>query len=395
MRDSEHLVMPKLGLTMQEGTIASWRVRPGQRFAAGEIVVVIETDKIANDVEAPAAGVLDEILHEEGASVPVSEPIARWHLEQAPVRAAVHAAAGSPAIHRLEQVDARAEAPRRDDERRSQEQHGAAPRRLATPYARRLARDLGVALVGLEGSGPNGRIKAQDVLRARQLAPDAPVENVNVADAGAQRVAADQAHAITPAPQRALRSKQDPAPRALSLAQTEIATAGLRQIEARLPPGEQQAVRLALIAMGCARAFPMAGGTVAVQLAEAEGLRALEVPQDGRPVLRELVAVLGAAMRNALDRPAARVTGGAILIIPAEPHIGLFAPAAPAGWPAALGVAAEQEKLRRLGTGEIESMGTQLLALSYDAAHIEDRDAMRFLATLKELLEEPLLLLAA
>jgi acetyl/propionyl-CoA carboxylase alpha subunit len=50
-------VMPKLGLTMTEGTVARWGVAPGSRFAAGDIIVVVETDKIAYDVEAPAPGV--------------------------------------------------------------------------------------------------------------------------------------------------------------------------------------------------------------------------------------------------------------------------------------------------------------------------------------------------
>ena len=56
MGDVADLLMPKLGLTMTEGTVARWLVSPGQRFSAGDTIVIIETDKIANDVEAPASG---------------------------------------------------------------------------------------------------------------------------------------------------------------------------------------------------------------------------------------------------------------------------------------------------------------------------------------------------
>ncbi len=70
--------MPKLGLTMTEGTIARWDVAPGGRFAAGDIILVVETDKIAYDVEAPGPGILQEVLVAEGSAVPVGTPIGRW-----------------------------------------------------------------------------------------------------------------------------------------------------------------------------------------------------------------------------------------------------------------------------------------------------------------------------
>src|ERR1700756_524026 len=71
-------VMPKLGLTMTEGTIARWDVAPGKSFAQGDIILVVETDKIAYDVEAPGPGVLQEVLVTAGNAVPVGTPIGRW-----------------------------------------------------------------------------------------------------------------------------------------------------------------------------------------------------------------------------------------------------------------------------------------------------------------------------
>src|ERR1700723_2357653 len=71
-------VMPRLGLTMTEGTIARWDVAPGKSFARGDIILVVETDKIAYDVEAPAPGVLQAVLVAAGNAVPVGTPIGRW-----------------------------------------------------------------------------------------------------------------------------------------------------------------------------------------------------------------------------------------------------------------------------------------------------------------------------
>ena len=62
MDASVDFVMPKLGLTMVEGTVARWNTEPGRPFGPGDVLVVVETDKIAYEVEAPAAGIFREIL---------------------------------------------------------------------------------------------------------------------------------------------------------------------------------------------------------------------------------------------------------------------------------------------------------------------------------------------
>lgn len=123
------LVMPKLGLTMTEGLLAEWRVAPGAQVRAGEVVFVVETDKIANEVEAPGEGEIVEILVEPGRTVPVGTPLARW-TGSGPANDSI------PAV-----VD----------------------RIKATPLARRLARERGIDLATVTGSGPGGRIKAADL----------------------------------------------------------------------------------------------------------------------------------------------------------------------------------------------------------------------------------------
>src|SRR3546814_8271912 len=80
MSKGSALIMPKLGLTMTEGTISEWVISPGDRFSKGDIVLVVETEKIANEIEAPADGVLHDILVPAGETVPVGTAIARWDI---------------------------------------------------------------------------------------------------------------------------------------------------------------------------------------------------------------------------------------------------------------------------------------------------------------------------
>lgn len=150
------LVMPKLGLTMTEGLLAEWKVGPGDAYAAGDVLYVVETEKIANEIEAQAAGRIEAILVAEGETVPVGTPVART---------------GEPA--------ARASAPAK-----------AQARIVATPLARRLAAERGVDLAALTGSGPRGRIKAADIGRAPT--PAAPAPSTGARAATARRVAASK-----------------------------------------------------------------------------------------------------------------------------------------------------------------------------------------------------------
>ena len=71
------VILPKWGLTMEEGTIAVWEKQVGDAIAEGETIAIIETEKIETELPSPGAGVLAEILHAEGDTVPVGTVIAR------------------------------------------------------------------------------------------------------------------------------------------------------------------------------------------------------------------------------------------------------------------------------------------------------------------------------
>lgn len=153
--------MPKLGLTMTEGLLADWRVKPGDRVRAGEVVFVVETDKIANEIEAPSDGEILEVMVDSGETVPVGTPLARW--------------TGSGMVGGEPGPEADAE-PARPHSAKSEPGIPQQPgnRIKATPLARRIARDSGIDLSAVNGSGPGGRIKAADVEKApREPRPEA------------------------------------------------------------------------------------------------------------------------------------------------------------------------------------------------------------------------------
>jgi pyruvate dehydrogenase E2 component (dihydrolipoamide acetyltransferase) len=150
------VIVPQLSLSMEEATVSRWLVKDGDVVAAGQYVVEVETDKATVEIEAPAAGRL-VIVAPEGAIVAVDgvlaelQPLGSEPAQGVPTNGAEAPPAPAPA-------DRSHPAP-------SPEGVGA-PRRsgpVASPAARRLARERGVELGSLHGSGPGGRIVARDI----------------------------------------------------------------------------------------------------------------------------------------------------------------------------------------------------------------------------------------
>lgn len=167
------ILMPKLGLTMQEGTVSAWNVGPGDQVRAGDVMFVVETDKIATEVEARADGRIEEIRVGEGDTVPVGAVVATWtgpalgaDAAEEEKEADPEPSEAKPARPAPSPPEASAPAP--------SSARAAGDRVLATPYARRLAKEAGLDLASLVGSGPRGRIKAQDIAVARDAPRDAP-----------------------------------------------------------------------------------------------------------------------------------------------------------------------------------------------------------------------------
>ncbi len=170
--------MPSLGADMSAGTLQAWLKQPGDEVKRGDIIAVVETDKADIEVEVFAGGVIERLLVEPGTKVPVGTPLAVIHGEgepeaPAPVPAPVVAAA--PA-HPPPPAPAEAPAP-------APSPRPATPpgRLLVSPSARELAKELGVDLSTVAGTGPGGRIQRKDVeaaasapARPEAVAPEEP-----------------------------------------------------------------------------------------------------------------------------------------------------------------------------------------------------------------------------
>ena len=155
--------MPKLSDSMADAVILRWLKSPGEAFERGEALLEVETDKATVVYEAEADGTLEAILVLEGASASVGQPIATLAgSDGAPSEAHRTPASGSAPAPAQVSASGRAAVPPAPVTNGST----AEARANATPVARRTALELGLSLHGLAGTGPGGRITADDVRRA-------------------------------------------------------------------------------------------------------------------------------------------------------------------------------------------------------------------------------------
>jgi pyruvate dehydrogenase E2 component (dihydrolipoamide acetyltransferase) len=209
-----NIVMPQMGYDMREGTVVKWHKQEGEPVARGEVIADIETDKATVEFEAYTGGVLRKIVAREGVAVPVGELIAviagaDEELPAEPAAPSNGAAAAEaevasqsspgpqpgqepPAAAPLPQADPGAAAPASAPPQAAAQSAApaAAPEApaaggvRASPIARRLARERGLDLSKVKGTGPGGRIVEKDVLEYTP-APAAPEPAPATAPAGA------------------------------------------------------------------------------------------------------------------------------------------------------------------------------------------------------------------
>jgi pyruvate dehydrogenase E2 component (dihydrolipoamide acetyltransferase) len=166
-----NILMPALSPTMTEGTLSRWLKKEGEEVHAGDVIAEIETDKATMEVEAVDEGVLGRILVADGTqNVKVNEPIAILVEEGEAVPTA--APAPKPAA---DAPPAPTPAPRPATPQPAPSSgNGQMPegeRIFVSPLARRMAKQAGIDLAALKGSGPNGRIVKADIEAALQKAP--------------------------------------------------------------------------------------------------------------------------------------------------------------------------------------------------------------------------------
>jgi pyruvate dehydrogenase E2 component (dihydrolipoamide acetyltransferase) len=177
------VVMPALEMAQETGKVVSWRKREGERVAKGEPLLEVETDKAVVEVESPGDGILSAISAREGAVIPVGQTIA-WLL--APGEAPPIATAPAQTGRRQDSTAAGSTAA----VAAASSPAATAPSEIRiSPKARRLAREHGVDVTRLRGSGPSGEILAEDVMNAAKSAgPAAAPAAVATSAAAATRL---------------------------------------------------------------------------------------------------------------------------------------------------------------------------------------------------------------
>ncbi|MDB5711276.1 MAG: dehydrogenase [Sphingomonas bacterium] len=380
------IVMPKLGLSMTEGLLAEWLVAPGDEVAAGQLLFVVETDKISNEVEAPAPGRIVSLLVAAGDTVDVGTAVAMW--------TGPGIVGAPPSATPDESV-----APARSEMVAPDAVPSNGVRIRSTPFARRLAKLDGIEIAQIAGTGARGRIQARDVqavIDARtRPARQASVSSRDLRPLIAARVSRSKAeipHFYVAADARfdALNTLRgdlnaDPqAPRKLSVtAFLAIAVARALALvpEANVVWRGNRAEPLPRIAIGIAVDTP--GGVMAPVVPVTGGIHTFADALDGA-IDRARQGKIGAAE-----------AGEAAIGIS---NVGMFAvrsltPIIDPDQSFMLGVGAPQVVFRPSPDGVPMAVQEVTLSLACDHRAIDGAGAARFLATIVDLLEHPARLL--
>ncbi len=169
------VIMPQMGESIAEGTIVNWRKKVGDHIDKEEILLEISTDKVDSEIPSPVAGVLAEILVEEGQTVPVGSVIARIETNEKAVAEKPQQAPAEPEKQELEK-----EEPVASTELYEKPARQGRPKKFLSPLVKKIAREYGLSheeVESIQGTGANGRVTKNDILKYLQeksAAPAAP-----------------------------------------------------------------------------------------------------------------------------------------------------------------------------------------------------------------------------
>jgi pyruvate dehydrogenase E2 component (dihydrolipoamide acetyltransferase) len=181
---SSQVTLPRLGQGMESGTIVRWLKAEGDAVEKGEALYELDTEKVTQEVEADSAGVLLKILAGEGEEIEVGKAIAvigepGEEVAEAPAEPEQEEEPEQEQEEEPAAAEAKAEAPAEEEPTAPAANGG---RVKASPLARRIARERGIDLSSLRGTGPEGRIVAEDVERAEKSAAAAPAATAPAAE---------------------------------------------------------------------------------------------------------------------------------------------------------------------------------------------------------------------
>lgn len=171
---------PDIGEGIREGTIMKWLVHEGENIEEGQSVAEVETDKVTTEIPSPRSGKVLELKFEEGDTIEVEQVFividtggdSKEIVENPKVVEEETAGVVGEVIASSEVIPASTEGSIPIKESSDKKKV------LATPVARKMAKDLGVDITIIEGTGPNGRVMKEDILKAKEENPPKPVAQV-------------------------------------------------------------------------------------------------------------------------------------------------------------------------------------------------------------------------
>jgi pyruvate dehydrogenase E2 component (dihydrolipoamide acetyltransferase) len=177
------VVMPRYSLTMQKGTVVKWLKNEGDSIEKGMPIVEVEADKVTTEVESPVSGILLKICAQEQSEVPVGKPLAYIGKPGELI----------PETVELEEITVVQEKMTAAEASIEKLEHGKKDEKTrASPVARRLAKQHGVDLTQMQGTGPGGRVTGEDVLRYVELHKDSRAVKEIVPVKGIQKTVAER-----------------------------------------------------------------------------------------------------------------------------------------------------------------------------------------------------------
>jgi pyruvate dehydrogenase E2 component (dihydrolipoamide acetyltransferase) len=403
------IVMPRLSDSMEEGVILRWMKGVGDEVAVGDELVEIETDKANMAYESDVAGTLTEVLAEEGETLPIGAPIAIvGDGKGSSPQAAGPVAAGDPPPLPVAEASSGVVPPTAPPAAPADPADGAGSGRVkASPLARRVAKDAGVDLAGVQGSGPGGRIVKADVESAA-VPVAAPQTNGTETAKGTttyqdltrlqQVVSRRMAESKATAPHFYLQSEID----------MSAAVEARSRLKALTPEGEVVPSFNDMVVKACAlalREHPLANGAyrdgrfelysrvnVGVAVAAQDALVVPTVFDADRKGLREIATdarTLAGKVRDGRVTPP-ELSGGTFTVS----NLGMYGVSnfsavinAPQAAILAVGAITEKPVVR---DGEITTAHLLGVTLACDHRILYGAPAAEFLARIRALLEEPL-----
>jgi len=437
------VVMPRLSDSMEEGTILTWMKSVGDEIAVGDEIVEIETDKANMAYEADVAGTLTEIIAQEGDTLPIGEPIARiGDPGEGPSAPAESSSAGpvgagdppSPAVAKASSEMGPPTPPPPDedsDEAVATDSGGSGDseaepgdRIKASPVARRLAKERGVDLSQIEGSGPGGRIVKKDVKKAAKAEDAAPAEEpaapstspspatTEAPETAKGTVTVEELSKLQQVVARRMSESKATAPHFYLQAEIDMSAAvdGRKQLKELAGEGEVVPSFNDMVVKACALAlkeFPRANGSykdgrfelysrvnVGVAVAAQDALVVPTVFDADKKGLRQIAsetrALAGRVRDGSITPP--ELSGGTFTVS----NLGMYGISnfsavinAPQAGILAVGEIAERPVVR---DGELATAHLMGVTLACDHRILYGADGAQFLARIRALLEEPIAL---